>query len=112
MALKYTSTRNERTTKILTQWFNELIEDFEKDDEWESKAKICGPNTFVTCINVMMSALAIVNAGSGDIELVKQFRRVRNYNTQFTVAAKDGVLYSTHVMANMCLGLLFLGNGR
>lgn len=42
------------------QWFNELVEDFEKDEEWDSRVKICGVNTYVACINVTMSALAIV----------------------------------------------------
>lgn len=53
-----------------------------------------------------------MNASSGDVSLIRQFRRVRNYNIQFTSATREGSLYSTHVIANMCLGLLFLGNGR
>lgn len=94
------------------QWFSELVEDFEKEEEWQSIVRICGSNTYVTCINVMMSALAIVNAGSGDVSLIQQVRRIRNFNTQFTSSAKEGSLYSTHIIANMCMGLLLLGNGR
>lgn len=73
---------------------------------------MAGKNAKETCVNVIMSALAIVNAASGDVGLVRAFRKVRNSDTSFMASPKESHLYSTHVIANMCLGLLFLGHGR
>ncbi|CAD5212939.1 unnamed protein product [Bursaphelenchus okinawaensis] len=110
MALKYPSTWNEKVTSALKEAFDQLLNESSYAHAFMlSKA---GVNAKETCKNVLMSSLAIVNAGSGDVSLIRAFRKCRNQHTQFINQPKESHLYSTQVISNMCIGMLFLGHGR
>ncbi|KAI6197213.1 hypothetical protein M3Y94_01197800 [Aphelenchoides besseyi] len=112
LALKYTSTCNEQVTNLLVDVFKEWMNEIYGNENFAYCAPVAGLNTYINCVNVIISALAIVNAGSGNIELVRQIRRVRYMNAQFSSPLKEANLHSVHVISNMALGLLFLGRGR
>jgi len=57
------------------------------------------------CHNVVTLGLAIVMAGTGELELLKRLRLAHGNTTETTG-------YGTHVVTHLALGLLFLGGGR
>jgi len=56
------------------------------------------------CLSVVASALAMVMAGSGEINVL---RRLRVAHGHFS----EGVTYGTHLASHMALGMLFVGGG-
>ncbi|CAD5217066.1 unnamed protein product [Bursaphelenchus xylophilus] len=110
MALKHPSTWNEKVTRTLKDAFDQLSN--EPSYSFAFMLSKAGLNAVEACKNVIMSALAIVNAGSGDVSLIRAFRKCRNQNTNFLTAPKESHLFSTQVVSNMCIGMLFLGHGR
>ncbi|KAI6194639.1 Anaphase-promoting complex subunit 1 [Aphelenchoides besseyi] len=112
LALKYTSTCDEEVTYILYNVFRDWMNELRGNENFGYCVPVAGLNTYINCVNVIISALAIVNAGSGNIDLVRHIRRVRYMNAQFNSPLKEANLHSVHVISNMALGLLFLGRGR
>ncbi|KAF0701353.1 Aste57867_8134 [Aphanomyces stellatus] len=73
----------------------------------KAKAKELSRVTWERCLGVLVQALALVMAGSGDLESFRTLRAIllRQKN--------DGdVSYGNHMAASSALGLLFLGGGR
>ncbi|CAH7686325.1 hypothetical protein PPACK8108_LOCUS20963, partial [Phakopsora pachyrhizi] len=58
-----------------------------------------------SCHNVITLGLAMVMAGTGELEVLRRLR-VAHSNVQ------DSVGYGTHLVTHLALGLLFLGGGR
>ncbi|GIY16750.1 anaphase-promoting complex subunit 1, partial [Caerostris darwini] len=67
-----------------------------------------GRSTIETCLNVVVLSLAMVMAGTGDLDVIRICRHLRSRISQ----AASYVLYGSHMATHMALGLLFLGGGR
>ncbi|XP_035209328.1 anaphase-promoting complex subunit 1-like isoform X2 [Stegodyphus dumicola] len=67
-----------------------------------------GRSTIETCLNVVVLSLAMVMAGTGDLGVIRICRHLRSRVSQ----ASSYVLYGSHMVTHMALGLLFLGGGR
>ncbi|CAL1295257.1 unnamed protein product [Larinioides sclopetarius] len=67
-----------------------------------------GRSTIETCLNVVVLSLAMVMAGTGDLDVIRICRHLRSRISQ----AASYVLYGSHMVTHMALGLLFLGGGR
>ncbi|KAI6229914.1 Anaphase-promoting complex subunit 1 [Aphelenchoides fujianensis] len=106
LALKFTSTCDDRVTELLMDVFNEWMSYIGDHETYLYSQPTAGLTAYINCVNVIVASLAIVNAGSGDI------RRVRFLNSNFGGPVKEGGLHSAHVIGNMALGLIYLGQGR
>lgn len=67
-----------------------------------------GKNTIETCLSVIVLSLAIVMAGTGDLDVLRICRHLRSRISQ----PSGCVLYGFHMAIHMALGLLFLGGGK
>lgn len=73
-----------------------------------SVAELAGQATIEQTICVHVLALAVVMAGSGDLEVIRVIRYLRS-----RVGPKHStVTYGSHVALHLSLGLLFLGGGQ
>ncbi|XP_046664707.1 anaphase-promoting complex subunit 1 isoform X3 [Homalodisca vitripennis] len=72
----------------------------------KSIAELAGKSTIEACLNVIIISLAMVMAGSGDLEVMRVCRYLHSRVGQPTVT------YGSHLATHMALGLLFLGGGR
>ncbi|XP_075233032.1 anaphase promoting complex subunit 1 isoform X2 [Lycorma delicatula] len=75
----------------------------------KSIAELAGKSTIETCLNVILLALAMVMAGTGELEVLRICRYLRSRVGQ---ATNSVVTYGSHLATHMALGLLFLGGGR
>lgn len=103
MALKYASSQNlQARTTLLT-----LLDTFMSITE--SPAKNYDEEIALNCAsqiqNVMAISVAVVMAGSGDLEV---FRRLRVLHGRISKTHQFG----NHMAVNMALGFLFLGSGQ
>ncbi|XP_063230624.1 anaphase-promoting complex subunit 1 isoform X1 [Bacillus rossius redtenbacheri] len=74
----------------------------------KSIAELAGKSTIETCLNVILLSLAMVMAGTGELEVLRMCRYLRS-----RVGPTNSVVtYGSHLAAHMALGLLFLGAGR
>ncbi|XP_068085818.1 anaphase-promoting complex subunit 1 isoform X2 [Anabrus simplex] len=74
----------------------------------KSIAELAGKSTIETCLNVILLSLAMVMAGSGNLEVLRLCRHLRT-----RVGPTNSVVtYGSHLATHMALGLLFLGGGR
>uniref|UniRef100_A0A914H9E7 Anaphase-promoting complex subunit 1 n=1 Tax=Globodera rostochiensis TaxID=31243 RepID=A0A914H9E7_GLORO len=73
-----------------------------------------GKNCINACINVSALCMALVMAGSGDLQTTRLLRKIRNTFHKIGEAPipRDTSVHSLHVSTNMALGLLYLGHGR
>ncbi|XP_049852727.1 anaphase-promoting complex subunit 1 isoform X1 [Schistocerca gregaria] len=74
----------------------------------KSIAELAGKSTIETCLNVMLLSLAMVMAGTGDLDVLRLVRHLRSR----VGPANSVVTYGSHLATHMALGLLFLGGGR
>ncbi|RHY41682.1 hypothetical protein DYB34_005026 [Aphanomyces astaci] len=77
--------------------------------EWRSKAKAVSRVTWERCLGVLTQSLALVMAGSGDLDT---FRALRVVLLRQKADAMADVTYGNHMAVTSALGLLFLGGGR
>jgi len=102
LALKYAGSANQdafKTTMSYTQKFISLT----------TKAHLAeqaGRSTIESCLNVLLVSLAIIMAGTGNIEVMRICRYLRSRLNQAYV------LYGSHMAIHMALGLLFLAGCR
>ena len=66
-----------------------------------------GRSTIEACLNVLVLSLALIMAGTGNLEVMRICRYLRSRTSQVNV-----VLYGSHLATHMALGLLFLGGCR
>ena len=62
-------------------------------------------STLITCLCTAAIALAMVMAGTGDLDSFRLFRALR-------WKCDDATLYGTHMAFGAAVGLLFLGGGK
>ncbi|KAK9511917.1 hypothetical protein O3M35_000478 [Rhynocoris fuscipes] len=74
----------------------------------KSIAELAGKSTIETCICVTLLSLAMVMAGTGDLEVMRLCRHLGSRLSQLTNSV---VTYGSHLAVHMALGLLFLGGG-
>lgn len=65
-----------------------------------------GRSTIEACLNVLVLSLALIMAGTGNLEVMRICRYLRSRTSQSIV------LYGSHLATHMALGLLFLGGCR
>ncbi|CAH0388207.1 unnamed protein product [Bemisia tabaci] len=75
----------------------------------KSIAELAGKSTIETCLNVILLSLALVMAGTGELEVL---RLVRYLRSRVGGPSNTVVTYGSHLATHMALGLLFLGGGR
>uniref|UniRef100_A0A023F131 Putative anaphase-promoting complex apc subunit 1 meiotic check point regulator/tsg24 n=2 Tax=Triatoma infestans TaxID=30076 RepID=A0A023F131_TRIIF len=74
----------------------------------KSIAELAGKSTIETCICVTLLSLAMVMAGTGDLEVMRLCRHLGSRLSQLTNSV---VTYGSHLAVHMALGLLYLGGG-
>nr|CAD7198790.1 unnamed protein product [Timema douglasi] len=74
----------------------------------KSIAELAGKSTIETSLNVIVLSMAMVMAGSGELEVLRMCRYLRS-----RVGPTNSVVtYGSQLATHMSLGLLFLGGGR
>ena len=72
-------------------------------------AVAAGKNTIESCLVNAVVSLAMVMAGSGNLEVL---RICRLLHSRVGAAYSSHVTYGSHMAVHMALGLLFMGGGR
>ncbi|XP_054720739.1 LOW QUALITY PROTEIN: anaphase-promoting complex subunit 1-like [Uloborus diversus] len=103
IGLKFAGSANNEAFEILMQYTKHFLTISRK-----SIGDQAGRSTMETCLNVVVLSLAMVMAGTGDLEVIRICRHLRSRIGQ----ASSYVLYGSHMVTHMALGLLFLGGGR
>lgn len=67
-----------------------------------------GKSTIENCLCVVVLCLALVMAGTGNLQVMRLCRHLRSRVGQ----SHSHVLYGSHMAISMALALLFLGGGR
>ncbi|XP_054263292.1 anaphase-promoting complex subunit 1 [Macrosteles quadrilineatus] len=101
MGLRFAGSCNEEAFSTLLHYTN-LITSLSN----KSIAELAGKSTIEACLNVIVCSLAMVMAGSGDLDVLRVCRFLHSRVGQPTVT------YGSHLASHMALGLLFLGGGR
>ncbi|XP_065560963.1 anaphase-promoting complex subunit 1-like isoform X3 [Artemia franciscana] len=78
----------------------------------KSIAELAGRATIETALNVMVLSLAMIMAGTGDLEVLRLCRHLRSRVGFHGGASSSSVTYGSHMATHLALGLLFLGGGR
>uniref|UniRef100_A0A1B6C0L0 Uncharacterized protein n=2 Tax=Clastoptera arizonana TaxID=38151 RepID=A0A1B6C0L0_9HEMI len=104
MGLRFAGSCNEEAFKTLHHFCKMFT-----SISGKSIAELAGKSTIETCINVILLSLAMVMAGSGNLEVL---RICRFLNSRVGQASNSVVSYGSHLATHMALGLLFLGGGR
>ncbi|WAQ89901.1 hypothetical protein PtA15_11A593 [Puccinia triticina] len=103
MALKYAGSADCAVHSILLTLYDRLFKAVSKP-ALHVQAKVRRA-CLRACHNVVTLGLAIVMAGTGELEILKRLRLSHGNTTETTG-------YGTHVVTHLALGLLFLGGGR
>ncbi|GJQ69220.1 putative complex, subunit [Trypoxylus dichotomus] len=75
----------------------------------KSIAELAGKPTIEACLNLIVVSVAMVMAGTGNLDIM---RIVRHLRRRVGVTTSVVVTYGSHLATHMALGLLFLGGGR
>ncbi|KAI1726369.1 anaphase-promoting complex subunit 1 [Ditylenchus destructor] len=110
MALRYASTCDPSVQKTIQCFYERVQMDNSVENMFACLSSKAGKNCTNACINVCATCLAMVMAGSGDLQTTQTLRKIRNLKRPYQ--NKDPGLHSHHVTVNMALGLLYLGHGR
>ena len=103
MGLRFAGSNNSQAFEVLHRITRRLLAISKR-----SVAELAGKATVEQTICVLVLSLAIVAAGSGDLEVVRIIRYLRS-----RVGPKNPtVTYGSHMALHLALGLLFLGGGR
>jgi len=76
-----------------------------KDLLSSSAVEQAGKPTVETCLNTILLSLAMVMAGTGNLDVLRIARHLRKRHS-------PDVSYGSHMAVHMAVGLLFLGGGR
>ena len=103
MGLRYAGTANKQAAGAI---FERVLELQTLRDANDSVAMALRPEPQIleTCLGCCAISLAMVNAGTGDLECLKLFKILR-------WRCDEEVKYGTHMSYSMAIGLLFLGGG-
>ncbi|KAH9123048.1 hypothetical protein AeMF1_005867 [Aphanomyces euteiches] len=101
IGLKYAGTQNSQAKDILHHFIS----------DYRSKPKPTELNrgSWERCLGVLAQSVALVMAGSGDLETFQTIRAILIRQKQDSTAE---VTYGNHMAVSSALGLLFLGGGR
>ncbi|KAI0221452.1 Anaphase-promoting complex subunit 1 [Lamellibrachia satsuma] len=104
MALKFAGSANQCAFTALYDFSKKMLKLLSKPQQLEQ----AGKTTVEQCLIVIVLSLAMVMAGTGNLDVLRLCRHLRsrvgaNYNY---------VLYGSHLGVSMALGLLFMGGGR
>lgn len=104
IALRFAGTANKRAAATITQKLL-LLKGF-RDRVDHISASLKPENQIVEmCLGACSVSLAMVLAGSGDLDALRLFNMLR-WKCEFEIR------YGTHMAFNSAIGLLFLGGGR
>lgn len=103
MGLKYAGTANQEAFDSIYTFVNLFI-NLPNDQILVEQA---GRSTIESCLNVLITSLAMIMAGTGNKLVMRICRYLRSRILQINV-----VLYGSHMATHMALGLLFLGGCR
>lgn len=103
VALKYAGSADHQVHTTLLKLYDRLLKTISKP-ALSVQARV-RRNCLRTCHNSVTLGLAIVMAGTGDLQVMKRLRLAHGNTT-------DTTGYGTHVVTHLALGLLFLGGGR
>ena len=104
LGLKYAGTANREAASAIIQrvlWFLELRD----NKDVFTLTQRPDPSTLITCLCTASISLAMVMAGTGDLDSFRLFRSLR-------WKCDDATLYGTHLAFNSAIGLLFVGGGK
>lgn len=103
MGLRYAGTANKQAAAAI---FERVVELQTLRDANDSVSVAMRPELQIleTCLGCCAVSLAMVNAGTGDLETLKLFKILR-------WRCDEEVKYGTHMSYSMAIGLLFLGGG-
>ncbi|KAF8361208.1 mat-2 [Pristionchus pacificus] len=129
MALKYPSTSHPTISNMLHQWVEVLMPRREMDrhaNYWntnenrgkrEGYSRMCrlaGQSCVSDCLNQVVLALAVLHAGSGDLQALRVFRALRmgGGGDPLKWAKETTSMHAQQSTAHTAMGLLFAGAGR
>ena len=103
MGLRFAGTANKQAAAAI---FERVVELQTLRDANDSVSVAMRPELQIleTCLGCCALSLAMVNAGTGDLEILKLFKILR-------WRCDEEVKYGTHMSYSMAIGLLFLGGG-
>lgn len=100
LGLKFAGTGNESAFKVILK-FTKMFLSLQNRPQVTEQA---GRSTIECSLNILIIALSLVMAGTGNLEVMKICRYMRSRTSQVNV-----VLYGSHMATHMALGFLFLG---
>lgn len=102
LGIKFAGTNDVSCRILLTRWLQKMQAHFDRVSQ--AKSAPCNNVLLTNCRNSFVLALALVLAGTGDVDLLRILRR-----WHYTL---DGsISYSTRLVTQLAVGWLFLGNG-
>lgn len=102
MAIKYAGTANPQAYKTIYKHTKMMIALSNKPALGDQAGRPC----IEACLNALVTSLAVIMAGTGDLGVMRICRYLRSRLTQ------NHVLYGSYMAIHMALGMLFLGNCR
>lgn len=102
IALRFAGTANQQAYKTIYRHLRFLMQLHGKPIMLEQAGKSC----IESCLNVLVTSLAVVMAGTGDLGVMRACRYLRSRLSQ------SCIFYGSHMAIHMALGMLFLGNCR
>lgn len=102
MAMRFAGTANRNAYKTIYKHTKMLIALSNKPALVEQAGRPC----IEACLNVLVTSLAVVMAGTGDLGVMRVCRYLRSRLTQ------NCVFYGSYMAMHMALGILFLGACR
>ena len=104
LGLKYAGSANREAASAIIQralWFLELRD----NKDVATLTQRPDTSTLITCLCTASTALAMVMAGTGDLDSFRLFRALR-------WKCDNETLYGSHMLFSSAIGLLFLGGGK
>ncbi|KAF2353690.1 hypothetical protein FHG87_015551 [Trinorchestia longiramus] len=104
LGLKFAGTANDSAFQVLYKYTTLLIR-YAKNS---TIAIISGKSSMESCMCCCLLSLSLVMAGTGDLEVLRLIRHLRDRVGPLNAS----VGYGSHMAVHMSLGFLFLGGGR
>lgn len=102
IAMRYAGTANQQAYKTVYKYMKELISLNNKSSTIDQAGRPC----LEACLNVLVTSLAVLMAGTGDLGVARVCRYLRSRLTQ------SCIFYGSYLAIHMALGILFMGSCR
>ena len=112
LALRYAGTHNENVRHILLSHLADLSSKKNPLTRPSITSAMGCKNLIRTTINSVVMGLGMVMAGSGDLLVMRQLRRLHARLPTSSTSLGSDVSYGDHMATHLALGLLFLGAGK